>query len=226
MQDIGGDESVWQARVPNTYGAFLADLCLHERAMERDLEALEIARGGDSPLVKEAEIQTCVNLAADRLALGRLAEARTTIEWVRGQTSSYARFRWMMRMHAVDAELAVAEGDPERARMAADACLLLAEKYGQPKHIVRGKLAAAGALAAVGQIANARRIARAAAQLADEHGLEHLSWRAWDAAGDRDRCSDSVRRIADGLDDPLRREFLRAVAVSPGRKNRSVCENL
>jgi DNA-binding SARP family transcriptional activator/tetratricopeptide (TPR) repeat protein len=215
MEEVGREESFWRARVPNTYGSFLHDLGLHQRALERDRESLEIARGGDSPLVKEAEIQTVINLAADRLALGRLAEARADVEWVRRQTSLYARFRWMTRLHAVDAELCLAEGDPARARAAAGACLVLAEKVGQPKNVVRARLGAARALLAEGRRAEGGKQARAAARLAEDLESPHLAWRAWHLAGDLDRARATIRRIADALEDPLRRDFLRAVPVLP-----------
>ena len=216
IADVGyGEESFWRARVPNTYGSFLADLGLWDRALERDLESLENARRRDLPQVKEAEIHTMVNLAADRLALGKLSEARADIEWVRRQSCDYARFRWLARMHVVDAELALAEDDAERARMAAEACLLLAEKHGQPKHVVRARIAAARALAELDRRGPARKQALAAAQTAEAHELPHLAWRAWDLAGDADKARAAVRRVAAGLDEPLRRDFLRVVPVRP-----------
>ena len=47
---------------------------------------------------------------------------------------------------AIAAELAAAQGDREGALQAADSCLALAEKYGQVRYEVRGKLARAIAL--------------------------------------------------------------------------------
>lgn len=209
MDEVGrGEESFWRARVPNTRASFLADLCLWDRAFDHDLEALEATRRGESGLVVEAEIHTVLNLASDRLALGGLTDARADIEWVRRQTSPYARFRWMTRMHAVDAELAVAEGDPGRAAAAAESCLALADKYGQSKNLVRGRLIKALALGAPKQAA-------AAARLADSLGFAHLAWRAWQAAGDLARARAAVRAVADRLDGAVRDDFLRAIPVRP-----------
>ncbi len=48
LESIGkmgqGEVVFWNARVPNSYGAILYDLCLPEQALERDLESLDTAQ--------------------------------------------------------------------------------------------------------------------------------------------------------------------------------------
>jgi hypothetical protein len=119
-------------------------------------------------------------------------------------------------MHFLDAQIAAAEGEPQRARGAADSCLVLAAEYGLPKYEARGRLAMAVALAAEGQTAAARKSARTAARLAEQLGFPALAWRAWrtafEAAGsadDRRGAESAVEELAAGLDEPLRSEFLR-----------------
>lgn len=209
-----GEEVFWHARVPNTWGALYGDLCLYERAIACDERSLESARRERGGLVREAEVHSLLNIAANRLALGQLDAARNVIDEVRAQVTlvEYARFRWLARMHAIAAELAAAQGDREGARQAADSCLALAEKYGQARYLVRGKLARAIAL---GDGAAARKLARAAATHAEELGWPGLAWRAWRTAGDLPRARRAVLKCAAGLDEPLRSEFLAAVPVPP-----------
>jgi tetratricopeptide (TPR) repeat protein len=218
-----GEETFWHARVPNTYGAILADVGQYERALERDLESLERVRHFTARPVREVEVQTLLNLAADYLGLGRAGEARANVEAVRRQITEveYARFRWLARLHFLDAEVAVAEGQAQRARGAADSCLVLAAEYGLPKYEVRGRIAMAKAIAAVGDRAAARKQARAAARLADKVGfaaLAALAWRtAFEAGGggadDKRRAEAAVAQAAAGLDEPMRADFLRAARI-------------
>ena len=218
-----GEETFWHARVPNTYGAILAEACLYERALERDLESLEVARKLAARPVREVEVQALLNTATDRLGLGRLADARADLEAVRRQAGEieYARFRWVTRLHVLDAELALAEDQPERALASADSCLLLANKHGQPRYVVRGSIANARALAAAGKKTAAVREARSAAALAETSGFVGLAWRAWwaasqisNAAADRQQAEEALARAALGFDEPLRTGFLRAAPVS------------
>lgn len=218
-----GEETFWHARVPNTYGAILAELCLYDRALERDLESLEVARKILARPVREAEMQTLLNAASDRVGLGLFDAARADLETVRGQVAEieYARFRWVTRLHAVDAELAIAERVYERALASADSCLILARKHGQSKYEIRGRIANARALAGLGKTAAAVREARTAGALADKGGFVGLSWRGWwaayeisNAVSDLGRAQKAVSRAAEQLDEPLRAAFLRAVPVA------------
>lgn len=216
------EETFWHARVPNTYGAILADTCQYERALERDLESLERVRHDAARPVREVEVHTLLNLADDLLGLGRVKEARERLEAVRRQISDveYARFRWVSRLHCLDAHLAVVEGDAGRARAAADAALVLAGEYRLPKYEARGRVAMAAASLADGRPAPARKLARAAARVADQAGLPGVSWRAWrlawkagGSADDRRRARAAVEQAAAGLEEAARADFVRAAGV-------------
>jgi hypothetical protein len=91
----------------------------------------------------------------------------------------------------------------------------MADKYDQPRYLVRGRIARAAALAALGQAAAAKKLARSAAERADELGWPGLAWRAWSIAEDFVRARRAVVKCAEGLDEPLRGEFLAAVPVEP-----------
>ena len=131
----------------------------------QDTDSVELRARCIARPVREAEVHALLNLATDRLGLGRLKEARADLEQVRRQISEieYARFRWLARLHAIDAEIALAEGNPAHASGAADSCLGLAAEYGMPKYEIRGRIAKARALAREGRLAPARKQARGAA---------------------------------------------------------------
>lgn len=217
-----GEEVFWHAKVPNTYGSILADICLYSEALERDCESLDIARSSVLNVVREPELQTMLNVAADQLGLGRASEAQASLELVRAQVEHVenARFRHLSRLHFLEAEVALVQGDPERAMVAATECLDMAKRYVLPKYQIRGRLALARALACLGEVSRGRTEARRAARLADRLGHVGLSWRAWwtafSCAGtslDKRKAQASVARVADGLAEPLRSAFLRSVPV-------------
>jgi DNA-binding SARP family transcriptional activator/tetratricopeptide (TPR) repeat protein len=222
IAEVGqGEEAFWHARLPNTYGAILAEVGEHARALEHDLESLQATRSRRGQPFREAEMHTLINTAERRLALGRVAEARADLETVRRQVAAieYARFRWLARFHAVDSAVALAEEDAERARSAADATLGLAEQHGMPKYEVRGRIALARVLAQRGTArrAAARKQAVAAARRASDLGYVPLEMHALRVAEDlgvdgaKRRADAAARAVAAGLDDPLRTNFLRMI---------------
>ena len=217
-----GEEVFWHAKVPNTYGSILADICLYSQALERDCESLDVARSSVLNVVREPELQTMLNVAADQLGLGRASEAEASLELVRAQVEHVenARFRHLSRLHFLDAEVALVQCDPERAMVAATECMDMAKRYGLPKYEIRGRLALGKALAGLGEVSRGRTEARRAARLADRLGHVGLSWRAWSTAFscagtslDQRKAQASVVRVADGLAEPLRGAFLRSVPV-------------
>jgi len=221
--EIGhGEEVFWHARVPNTYGSILSDLCLYRRALDRDTESLEVARSSVLKVVREAELQTLLNVATDHLGLGEVGDAEACLQMVRKEVHDVedARFRYLSRLHFLDAEVALACGEPERAATAATHCLGLARRHVLPKYEIRGRMVLGSALAGLDDRRRGVAEARRAARLADRLGYPGLSWRAWwatfglsGASADRRRAQAGVRRAADGAFDPLRSEFLRAVPV-------------
>ncbi len=217
-----GEEVFWHARVPNTYGSILSDLCLYEPALDRDRESLEAARSSVLKVVREAELQTVLNVATDQLGLGRVDDAAANLDLVRAEVSHVedARFRYLSRLHFLDAQVGLARGDPELALDAATRCLALATRHALPKYEARGRMALGCALAALGDVTVGVGEARRAARLADQLGYVGVSWRAWWAAfgltgavSDRRNAQAGVQRAAAGVADTLRSQFLQAVPV-------------
>lgn len=219
-----GEEVFWHARIPNTYGSVLADACLFGEALERDLESLAVAGSSPAGPVREAEFQTRLNLATDYLGRGDPDAAAKQLAVVRTGAPDvvYARFRYLPRLHFLEAELAAAAGDADAATAAAHACLSLAAEHGQPKYEVRGRLALARARLAAGDVTAARETALTAARTADALAFPALGWRCWWAAHEAGagpealaKAQACVERVAAGLDEPLRGRFLGVVPVRP-----------
>lgn len=219
-----GEEVFWHARIPNTYGSILADLCLYGPALERDFESLEAVGAAPGGALREAEFQSRLNLAADHLGLGELDAAAAELAVVRAGADEvvYARFRWLARFHALATDLAVATGAVEEALSAARACLALAGEHGQAKYEVRGRLALARAHLVAEERDPARQVALTAANAAEHYGFAALAWRCWWAAHQagagphaRRRAQAAVLVVADRLDGPRRAAFLAGVPVEP-----------
>jgi DNA-binding SARP family transcriptional activator len=210
-----GEEAFARSRLPNTYGAFYADLGLWHEALEHDLESLDVTQALSGPAFKEPLIHALLNVAEDHLALGASERALQAIERV-GQLmpeAEYARFRYGNRLHYVRALLALAGEE------AADACLTNAAAYRAPKYEMRGRLVKGQALARLGNAEAAKTELLAAARLAEQLSYPAWAWRAWTAAAEvtsaprlARHAADAVQRLANNLDTGLRERFLRAAA--------------
>ena len=216
-----GEEAFARSRIPNTYGAFYADLGLWHEALEHDLESLEVTQSMSGPAFKEPLIHALLNVAEDHLALGAPERAIQAIERVVQlmPEAEYARFRYGNRLHYVRALLALAREEEAAALEAADACLADAAAYQAPKYEVRGRLVKGRALARLGNAEVVKTELIAAARLAEQLGYPAWAWRAWTAAADVTRvpfiakhAADAVLRVADNLDAGLRERFLRIAA--------------
>lgn len=216
-----GEEAFARSRIPNTYGAFYADLGLWHEALERDLESLDVTESMSGPAFKEPLIHALLNVAEDHLALGAPERAIQAIERVVQlmPEAEYARFRYQNRLHYVRALLALAREETVAALEAADACLTNAAAYRAPKYEVRGRLVKGRALARLGNAEAAKTELIAAARLAEQVGSPTWAWRAWTAAAEishaprlAQRAEGAVQKLASNLDTELRERFLRVVA--------------
>jgi DNA-binding SARP family transcriptional activator len=213
-----GEEAFARSRIPNTYGAFYADLGLWHEALEHDLESLDVTQAMSGPAFKEPLIHALLNVAEDHLALGAPELAMRAIERVVQLTpeAEYARFRYQNRLHYVRALMALACEEEAAALEAADACLTNAAAYRAAKYEVRGYLVKGRALAQLGNAEAAITELITAAELAEQLGYPAWAWRAWSAAADvthaphlARHAADAVQRLADNLDTELRERFLR-----------------
>lgn len=167
----------FRSRVPNTYGAILADLTMFDEALDRDLYSVELARSPAIPL-RHVELEALMNVVVDHLGLGHLDEARTQLEALRARAGEgeQGRFRRITKLAWLDAELALAEGDAATAHDVGDAAAANAESSHMSKYAIRAALTRARALTELGERRDAVRDARSAAARADERGLATLAW--------------------------------------------------
>jgi len=216
-----GEEVFARTRIPNTYGAFYADLGLWHEALERDLESLDVVQSMSGLAFKEPLIQSLLNLAEDHLVLGTPERAIQAIERVVQlmPEAEYGRFRYQNRLHYVRALLALAREEEAAALEAADACLADAAVYRAPKYEVRGHLVKGRALARLDNAEAAKTELIAAAELAEQLGYPAWAWRSWTAAAEiahaprlAQHAAGAVQRLAGNLDTELRERFLRIAA--------------
>jgi len=216
-----GQEAFARSRIPNTYGAFYADLGLWHEALEHDLESLDVVQSMSGLAFKEPLIHTLLNLAEDYLALGTPERAIQAIERVVQLVpeAEYARFRYQNRLHYVRALLALAREEAEAAVESADACLADAAAHRAAKYEVRGHLVKGRALARLGDTEAAKTELITAARLAEGLGYPAWAWRAWTAAASSthaprlaQRAEEAVQKLAGNLDTELRERFLRIAA--------------
>jgi hypothetical protein len=216
-----GEEAFARSRIPNTYGAFYADLGLWHEALERDLESLDVVQSMSGPAFKEPLIHALLNVAEDQLALGTPEPAVRAIErvvWLMPE-AEYGRFRYRNRLHYVRALLALAHEEEAAALEAADTCLADAAAYRAPKYEVRGHLVKGRVLARLGNLEAAKTELVAAARLAEQLGYLAWAWRSWTAAAEiahaprlAQHAAEAVQRLAGNLDTELRERFVRTAA--------------
>ncbi|MFO7193728.1 MULTISPECIES: hypothetical protein [Thermocrispum] len=124
-----------------------------------------------------------LGLAADALAVGRLAEAAALVD----RAAAPARGSWRTRVrHAwVSAELVLASGRASAAVAPAERAAALAREHGAARHAVKSDIVLAVALATAGSAGErARRLALQALEATEGAGWHSLCWPAALAAAD------------------------------------------
>jgi hypothetical protein len=131
-----------------------------------------------------------LGLAADALAVGRLAEARALVDRVEATgpqpaaseppaVQPAASWRSAVRHAWVSAELALAAGEPAAARAPAEAAGALARSAEADRHAVKSDIVLAVVLATGAvELARAEQLLTAALQAATKHGWHSLCWPA------------------------------------------------
>jgi tetratricopeptide (TPR) repeat protein len=172
-------DRVWKSRLLNTLGWCHAEIGSHERARAFNRRAAALAREiGDPEIIANSEI----NLAADHLALGEVAEATAHVAPIR---EALARpgdpwMRWRYALHAADVlgRLALAERAPERAVTLADEEAAAARRHRVPKVEARALVLRGDALAVLARHDEAVAAFAAAVEIAEAIGYPRAAWQA------------------------------------------------
>lgn len=185
----------------STRASFLRQLGWHTRARRWDGRAVALA--GDD---REAGADALIGLAADALGVGRFAASARALDRATALVTDSGSTRLGVRLAWVAAELAMVSGRGP-AVPHAERAVERAADFGSVRHDVKSQVVLAAALCSAGDTAASRRVAEAALEATEHHGLIPLRWAlaclladigstTRSAAGMvaiRDGCADTVR---------------------------------
>jgi tetratricopeptide (TPR) repeat protein len=188
----------------------------HATARAHDEIALTL-----SDAVGEAGFDALLGLSADAVGLGEAAAAQDHLAAAAALAGHHPEWwRQRVRVGWVQTEVALLEGRPNDAVVAAAASVDRAERAGAPRHVAKGLLFQGVALVEAGQHDAAAGILRRAGLLAESLGTLPLLWPARAVLGalvgerdaqDSQRCFQSARRavelIAADLPESLRTDW-------------------
>lgn len=155
----------------STRASFLRQLGWHDAARGWDGRAAALA--GDDP---EALADALIGLAADALGVGRFAASQRALDRVAEVLPDAEPARLPVRFAWVSAELAMARGDGAAAVRHAETGVGVAAALGSTRHAVKSDVVLAAALCCSGDLEASRRVADAALQATERHGLIPLRW--------------------------------------------------
>lgn len=197
-------------------------------SIHRQLGRHSVAQGFDEMAVEsskgegEAGFDGLLGLAADAVGLGESAAAASRL----AEAAALAQDRpdwWRQRVRLgwVRAEVALLQGSPEDAAVAAGAAVELAEHSGAPRHVAKGLLFLGVAHLEAGRTPDATAALRRAGLLAESLGTLPLQWPVRAVLGallagtddaESERCLGAARHaveeIAADLPEDLRAEWL------------------
>ena len=127
------------SRIKNTLGWFHREFGDVSRAIEYDLESVEL---GQTAPVANAKISALVNLGFDYLALNQIKQSQSylemTLERVKHERFGSHRWRWTMKLLFGLAELAYTTGDYDQALRYVDEGLKEAQRTSSQKYVALG----------------------------------------------------------------------------------------
>jgi len=184
----------------STRASFMRQLGWHDRARTWDGRASALA-GSDT----EAGADALIGLAADALGVGRFAASARALDRASDLAADSARAR--VRLAWVSAELAMARGEGTAAVEHAQWAVEAAEALGSVRHAVKSDVVLAAALCCTGDLAGSRRIAEAALDDTEHHGMIPLRWALaslLSGIGSTTRSEADVIAIREGSADTVR----------------------
>ena len=157
------------SRIKNTLGWFHRELGDVTRAIEYDLESVEL---GQTAPVANAKISALVNLGFDYLALNQIEQSQsyleTTLERVKYERFGSHRWRWTMKLLFGLAELSYTTGDHDQALSYVDGSLKEAQRTSSQKYVALGRALRGKIIAKLGDAETAGAELQRAFTLADQ----------------------------------------------------------
>jgi tetratricopeptide (TPR) repeat protein len=205
-------------RVLNTRGWMCQELGDFRAALERDEEAVQVARGNPN-----AEISALINVAYDRLNLGDSSAAlellQQTLERVEKQAFGAHRWRWSIHLFHYVAETLLARGDHAGALSHAERALSQARATSSLKYV--GKSLAVRGVITLQQGAPAQALCdlQEAVEVAQRLEYAPLAWqagqlllRAQSDTGDLEAAARTARLVEDAI------QRIAGAAPQPGQR--------
>lgn len=176
-----GADATLESLTLSTDASLLRQLGGHARAAELDGAALARVSGVSAASAVGARCDALTGLAADALGLGRLSLSQRLLDrcaevLCSSLLSDAGSWRQRIRLHWVRAELAMAQGVPERANTEADLGAELARQSPSVRHRVKSDLLVAAARCVAGDLVQSREIAAGVEKRCAEFGLLPLRW--------------------------------------------------
>lgn len=153
----------------STRASFLRQLGWHDRARGWDGRASALAAADP-----EAGADALIGLAADALGVGRFAASARALDRAAELATDSARPR--LRMAWVSAELAMGRGQGAAAVEHAERAVEQAASLGSARHTLKSNVVLAASLCCAGDLDASRRVADAALDEAEHHGMIPLRW--------------------------------------------------
>jgi len=153
----------------STRASFLRQLGWHDRARGWDGRASALAESD-----AEAGADALIGLAADALGVGRFRASARALDRAAELATESARPR--LRLAWVSAELAMSLGQGAAAVEHAERAVEQAASLGSARHTLKSHVVLAAALCCVGNLDGSRRIADAALDDNEQHGMIPLWW--------------------------------------------------
>ena len=186
----------------STRASFLRQLGWHDRARAWDGRASALA--GTDP---DAGGDALIGLAADALGTGRFAASERALHRAADLLDGPVHARLHVRIAWVSAELAMARGQGSVAVRHAEAARAAAATLGSARHTVKSEVVMAAALCCVGDLDGSRRVADAALEDTEHHGMIPLRWALASllaGIGSATHAEVEVATIRDGSADTVR----------------------
>jgi len=181
-------DKVWRARMWNTRGWILGEFGVNEAAAEANRRCVEIARQlGPQRIASELIGNAEANLADLALAHGDLPGAESHLAAVAvilgDPRNKWMTWRYGMHYQLSSAELALARGEPGRARQHIETCQVTAERTRSRRYVIRASRLLAECHVAGGNLVEAERLLAAAVRDAKTLGNPPQLWHAGLALG-------------------------------------------
>jgi hypothetical protein len=184
----------------STRASFLRQLGWHDRARRWDGRAAALA--GTDP---QAGGDALIGLAADALGVGRFEASARALDRAADLVTESVRSR--VRLQWVSAELAMGRGQGVPAVEHAEQAVEAAADLGSVRHSVKSDVVLAAALCCIGDLDGSRRVAEAALDDTEHHGMIPLRWALASllvGIGATTRSEAEVIAIRDGSADTVR----------------------